>query len=400
MRGIVKKSAKYLAPIGVLAMAAFLVVIMMVNKAEPVIKEDLVRYASLYVTTVDQRTVSLPVKTQGEVRPRTEIELVSQVSGRVMSVAHNFSEGGSFDQGEILIKIDDRDYKFDIIRAEARVAAAKTAVALSEGSAQVARKQWDNKVVGAASALALKEPQVQEANALLLSAKADLEAAILNLSRTNISVPFNGRVRLKQADIGQFINAGKALGRVFSTEFVEVRLPFSDSQFASLALPIAYEAKDGIGPEVIFTATVSGSARVWKGNIVRTEAVVDSSTRMIYAISQVKDPYGSGSDAGMPLAVGLFVEAEIQGETIENALVIPRSALRSGNKVLVVTSEGKLDIRVVDIVYSDKEMVVLLAGLKEGENVVISPVRAPRQGMNVKIMNRDQQPRLLADQKR
>jgi len=396
---VTKKLKKFAAPVAVLILAVASVAFMMANKVEPEKKENVVRSVSLFVTTVDQRTVTLPVKTQGEVRPKTEINLVSQVSGRVVSVANHFSDGGSFKEGETLIKIDDADYKFAVIRAEASVATAETQVALSEGSAEVARKQWDNKVVGAASALALKEPQLLEAKAKLLSAKADLDAAKLNLSRTNISVPFNGRVRLKQADIGQVVNVGSSLGKVFSTEVVEVRLPFSDNQFASLGLPIAFEAEDGKGPKVIFTSTVAGEVRVWTGSIIRTEAAVDNLTRMIYAVAQVEDPYGLGSDGGMPMAVGLFVEAEIQGETIENALIIPRPALRSGNKVLVVASDDTLDIRTVNVVYSDKDMVVLVAGLNEGERIVTSPVRAPRQGMKVNTLTRDQAVHFLAGKK-
>ncbi len=393
------KFFKILTPVGVLILAAVSVAIMMANKVEPEKKEDVVRSVSLFVAAVDKRTITLPVTTQGEVRPKTEIDVISQVGGRIVSVADNFANGGSFKKGAYLIKIDDADYKFAVIRAEARVASAKTKVALTEGAAEVARKQWDDKVVGAATALAMKEPQLLEAKANLLSAEADLSAAKLNLSRTNISVPFDGKVRLKQADIGQFINPGTPLGRVFSTETVELRLPLSDNQFASLGLPIAYEAENGNGPEVIFSTVVAGENRTWIGKIVRTEAAIDNLTRMIYAVAQVDDPYGSGADGGMPLAVGLFVNAEIKGKTIENALVIPRPALRSGNKVLVVSNDDTLDIRTVNVVYSDKDIVVLLAGLSEGEKVVISPVRAPRQGMKVNTLTRDQASKDIAGQK-
>lgn len=364
------------------------------TKPEPEQNDDGPRPVSLFVDNVEVEDVTLPVRTQGEVRPRTEIDLVGQVSGRIVAVSPKFVEGGSVVRGVTLIKIEDTDYQLAVIRAESRIAEAETNLALKLAAAEIAKRNWDDTVVGKPSPLALKLPQLAEAEAKLRAANADLSAARLNLARTNISVPFDGRVRTKLADIGQYVTAGAPLGRVYSTEVVEVRLPLTDRQLATLALPIGYEEEAGNGPEVLLSAVIATKIRTWTGRIVRTEAAIDSSTRVLYAIAEVEAPYGEGADDGMPLAVGLFVDAEIKGTVLRNAYVLPRSALRSGDTIYVVRDDGTLDIRIVDVVFSDPERVVLTRGVKLGEQVVTSPIQSPRQGMKVVAMERRTETRL------
>ena len=215
-----------------------------------------------------------------------------------------------------------------------------------------------------------------------------MDRARLNLERTNISVPFDGHVLEKSADLGQFVSTGVALGRVYSAEKVEVLLPLTDGQLATLGLPIAYKAIDGARIGVIFSAVVAGEMRHWTGQIVRIFASIDSRTRMIYAAAEVNDPYGAGADGDVPMAVGLFVNAEIEGQTITQAHVVPRAALRGADSVYVVTDDGVLDIRTVRVLYSDAEKVVISTGITAGELVVISTVRAPYDGMAVEPLER------------
>jgi multidrug efflux pump subunit AcrA (membrane-fusion protein) len=196
-------------------------------------------------------------------------------------------------------------------------------------------------------------------------------------------------VRSKGADIGQYVNVGASLGRVYSAEVAEIKLPLTDAQMETLGLTIGYQPAKDAGPAVEFSAIVSGKERHWQGRIVRTESAVDASTRVVYAVAEVEAPYDAGSDQGVPMAVGLFVEAEIDGKELTNALVVPRNALRSANKVYVVTEEGTLDIRIVETGYTDRDCVVITRGLSEGDQVVVSTVRSPRQGMKVAALKRE-----------
>jgi RND family efflux transporter MFP subunit len=235
-----------------------------------------------------------------------------------------------------------------------------------------------------ASDLALKKPQVAQARARLDAAKAGLEQARLDLERTQISLPFHGRLTSTSADTGQYITAGTVVGHAFATDVVEVRLPLADSQLASLGLPIGYTAEPGEGLPVTFRARVAGEAQRWQGRLTRLDAAIDPRTRSVYGLAEVTSPYGDNvSDRGMPLAVGLFVEASIAGQRLPVARVIPAEGLRAGDTVHVVSADGTLEIRRVDVVHRSDERAVISAGLEGGEKVVTSALRNPIQGMAI-----------------
>ncbi|WP_281302098.1 MULTISPECIES: efflux RND transporter periplasmic adaptor subunit [unclassified Iodidimonas] len=347
--------------------------------------EPEIRPTSLYVVPVEQETITLMVESQGTVVSRTEIDLVAQVGGKIVAVSPAFAGGGIFRAGDTLLQIEPADYEYAVIQAKARIADQALILAQEEARAEVARKQWNwDEVTDKPTALALKEPNVAQARANLASAQAQLDRAELDLARTKISAPFNGRVRTKNADLGQYISPGSPLGQVFSTDMVEVRLPLTDRQMAELDLPIAYEAKSyETAPIVMLSAVLAGKGHQWTGRLMRTDAAIDQSTRLFHAIAQVRDPYGAGSSDGVPLPVGLFVDAKIAGSTLKDGLSIPRAALRNADEVYVVTENNSLSIRQVEVISADSARVVIGKGLAAGERVVISPVRAPREGMPV-----------------
>ncbi|WP_025895748.1 efflux RND transporter periplasmic adaptor subunit [Kordiimonas gwangyangensis] len=376
-----RKILKVVAPVLVLAAGVGSVMVLAAAKEAPEKKEEAARPISLYVDEVRSESVVLSVQTQGEVRPKTEIDLVPQVAGRIISISDSFAEGAGFEPGEVLIQIEDADYQLAVTSAEARLAEAKVKLEQEMADARIKRKQWQDWVKdGEPTPLALNQPQVAEAQAKLRAAEADLDNAKLNLSRTRIKVPFKGRVLERTAGVGQYVTVGAKLGRVFATDKVEVRLPLTDRQLTELNLPIGYVASAGKGPKVSLRANLGGGDNVWEGRIVRTHASVDQQTRLMYAVAEVEDPYGQLNERGMPLAVGLFVTASIEGVTPQNALVMPRDALRSEDKVFVIKDE-KLEIRTVDVLSTSTEQVFVTAGVEPGEKVVTSPVRGAHDGM-------------------
>ncbi len=382
------KILRILAPVAVIAAGVGIVAAMHAVKPEPEQNEEGPRPVSLFVDPVRREAVTLEVHTGGEVRARTQVDLVAQVSGLVVGVNDAFAAGGRFERGEGLLQIDDTDYRFAAVNARAEVARQRVLVEEIKADAEVARQQ----LVGRdASELGLKKPQLAQARAQLEAAEASLEQAQLNLDRTRVSLPFAGRVLAKHVDIGQFVTVGTPLATVFSTEVAEVRLPINDEQLAALGLPIGYIAGIGEGPRVDLHAAVGGIERHWNGELVRVEASVDPSTRMLYAVAEVRDPYGAAAEAagGMPLAVGLYVNATIEGRRLADTPVLPRSALRAGDTVFVV-DDGHLDIRDVEVIHTDPERAVLAAGVEPGELVVVSPVRDPVDGMAVQPLRREE----------
>lgn len=344
-------------------------------------------------------SVQLMVTAQGEARPRTEIDLVPEVAGKIVYVSPNFIEGGIFKQGEMLLQIDDSDYKVAVIRAQAGVAQAEQALVREKAEGEIAKRDWEELGSGEASALTLRQPQRQQAEAALLAAKAELQQANLQLKRTAVQAPFDGRVRTKASDLGQFVAPGARLGRIFSTDITEVRLALTDSDLTKLELPIAYVASSReTAPDVKLSASIAGQTRIWQGKIMRTDSTYDTQTRAMYAIAEVIDPYNTGAAAGaFPLAPGLFVDAEIAGYQLEDVIVLPRGGLRPENKIYVVDMEGKASIRDAIVIDTDAQRAVIKSGISSGELVIISPLEKSAITRTFKVLDSVNPDKILVD---
>ncbi|MCP4077689.1 MAG: efflux RND transporter periplasmic adaptor subunit [Gammaproteobacteria bacterium] len=376
---------KILAPIIMIAAGTAVAVMLDMNKPEAE-KKDVVSHApSILVDKVKRQDMRLMISTQAEVKANIEVELISQLSGMVKAISPEFIEGGRFNSGETLLWIDDADYKLALKRVQARLAEADVRVKQAKADAQVARHQLKN--AKNPSALALKEPQLAEAIANLKAVQADIALAQLNLSRTKVSLPFKGRMKSIRANVGQYVSTGSSLGRGFATDKVKLRLAITDQQLAHLNLPIGFVANSKNAPRVDFKAVVAGKERTWKGKLKRIDASFEQDSRLLYVTAEVDDPYAT-ENSKMPMAVGLFVTAQIYGQNIKQALVIPRSALRAADKIYVVNDEQRLEMRTVQVKYKSPEAVVISGDVKFGESVVISPIRNPVQGMEVVTMEK------------
>lgn len=394
-----KSTGRLLLLLPLLVLAAFivLIVIMVITQPQPERANAAPRPVAVFAAAVENTDVTLTVTTQGEVRPLVQINLVPQVSGRIVYVNPNFIEGGFFEAGETLIQVDDADYRLAVTRAQSQVAQAQQVLVREQAEADLAASEWAEIGEGQASALTLREPQLAQARASLAAANAQLQEARLGLERTRISAPFDGRVRTKSADVGQFVSPGTPLGEVFGTDAVQVRLPLTDEQLSMLNIPVAYQASaENPGPRVRVSAVLAGQYREWDAELVRTDSSIDTQTRVLYAIAQVNDPYGAAAEAGgSPLPVGLFVDAEIQGREVMNAYVLPRSALRGSDTVYVAQEGGTLGVRTVNVITSDPDRLVISGGVTADDLVVTSPIRAASDGMRIRTF--DQAGELIAD---
>ncbi|MBW2651442.1 MAG: efflux RND transporter periplasmic adaptor subunit, partial [Deltaproteobacteria bacterium] len=251
--------------------------------------------------------------------------------------------------------------------------------------ALVAIEEWqnhysDNSHAGKkAPPLVAKEPQLAAAHARLDADHADLKKALLNLERTVLKSPFNGRVSRKSVDIGQYVTPGQTLARLFSTEVVEIALPLEDKDLFWFDVP-GFTPGDGSGSPATVYAKIAGHELVFSGKVVRAEGKLDEKTRMITVIVRVDRPYAKRP----PLAIGLFATVDIRGRVLPNATVIPRAALRQGNIVWTVDDQGVLRFRAVRIARYQGEEIIIETGLKEGEMIVFSSLKAVTDGMTVR----------------
>jgi RND family efflux transporter MFP subunit len=387
-RELIRSRLKLVLPIGLIALGFVGAVLLTVTGPAVSVQKPEPPRPLVRVVEVQLDDVQLTVRTHGTVEPRTEGDLVPEVSGPVVWMSPALVSGGSFESGDPLLRIDPLDYEVAAEQARANLARAKSEHRRASRELKRRRGLVDRKV---SSASELDEAVNAErvAAASLREAKAVVSKAERDLERTEMRAPYAGRVREESVDVGQFVTRGASLGRIYAVDYAEVRLPIPDEQLAYLDLPLlkTNEALSQDGPEVILRARFAGADHSWRGRIVRTEAEIDRRSRMVNAVARVEDPYGrKAPGASIPLAVGLFVEAEIQGHLATASAVLPRAALRDGGQVWVVGDDDRLRFRDVDVLRAHGSQVVIREGLESGERVCISPLQTVVDGMEVRAV--------------
>jgi multidrug efflux system membrane fusion protein len=375
-------------PLAVIAVAIVVMVIMIKARPEPETRIPEVPLPVVRFAEVQLQDLTLTVQSQGTVSPRTESLLLPEVAGRIIEVSPAFVPGGFFEKGELLLRIDPFNYRQADVQARGAIAQAELRLAMELAEAEVARNEWKELGQGKPTALTLREPQVAEAEAALAAARAALESAGRNLERTTIVAPYAGRVRQKQVDVGQYVSPGTPLATIYAVDYAEIRLPLPDDDLAFVDLPLDYrgETSRGRGPEVTLRADFAGQTFSWKGRIVRTEGEIDPRSRMVHAVARVSNPYSrSAHPERPPLAAGMYVEAEIAGRSVEGVALIPRSAVRADDVVLVVDDEERLRFRPVEILRATSQHAIISSGLADGERICISNLAAVTDGMRVRI---------------
>lgn len=329
------------------------------------------------VTTVEPAPVQLMVHSQGTVEPRTESALIPEVAGRVEWISPSMVSGGTFARDEPLIRIEAADYRAGLAQAQALLAQAEAeeANARFEYSRRVGLAERD---LVSRSDIEAAERRLKVAEAALNSAARGVERAERDLARTRITAPYAGIVRSESVDVGQFIARGTEVARLYATDAVEVRLPIADEQLAFLDLPLGTrgELAADEAPVVTLSARFAGEPLSWPGRIVRTEGEIDPRSRMVHVVARVEQ-------ADPPIPVGLFVEADIAGNRVENIVTLPRSALRDGNRVLIVDAESRLFFRDVVPLRFYQDRVLIESGLEAGDEVCLSPIQTVVEGMTV-----------------
>ncbi len=374
-------------PLLILLLGVGIFVAMKYTKPEPEERKPVQRLRVVRVVEARKEERKLSIRVHGTVLPRTETTLIPQVSGEVVWTAPNFEQGGFFEPDAVLVRIDPTDYELALAQAELSVAQANMNLAREEAEARLARKEWEAFGKGKPDPLTVREPQLAQARAAVSSARAAISQAKLRLDRTEVRAPFAGRIRSKHADVGQYVMMGAPLARVYAVDYAEIRLPVPLDEFAHLDLDLGDQnGGEKKAPHVTLRAEFGGAMREWKARIVRTEAEIDARTRMLHVVARVEDPYGrKASSAKPPLMVGLFVEAEIEGRTARGVVVVPRGAVRSESRVLLVDAEDRLHFRDVEVLRFEGETAILRSGVEEGERICVSYLETAVDGMRVKV---------------
>ena len=377
-----------IGPILVVLIGLFFAFIISLSSPKPQKGIELPKPTPVFYEVVTKKNITLKILTNGEVKPLNEINLISQVSGQIVEAADEFVDGGIIKADSPLVWIDDRDYKLAVISAESRVAQASKLLEREIAESELAKNDWEELGLGEASPLTIRIPKLTEAEAAEKAALADLEKAKLNLERTIVKLPFQGIIREKRTGVGQFVGAGSVLATAFSTEEVLIALPLTDTELSYLGLPLAYEeAKPFTGPKVNFLSSISNKTFEWEGRIVRTAGSIDPPTRLVYVYAEVINPYQQSP----PLAIGMFVDAIIEGKTIEDGFLVPNSAINNNANIYVIDKNDNLEIRDIEVLGTENDYVIIKGEIIEGERVVVSPLNNAKIGMGLKpiLLNKD-----------
>ncbi|MEO0346509.1 MAG: efflux RND transporter periplasmic adaptor subunit [Pseudomonadota bacterium] len=345
---------------------------------------------TLSVAASDYQVV---LESYGTVQPRTRSQLVAQVGGQILEVNPAFRDGGFFAQSDVLVAIDPRDYIADVQIADATLLDARQALADAEARAEQARADWarlGNE--GEPPPLVAREPQRQAAAARLASAEAGLTKAQLALERTRVVAPYDGRVLSQDVDVGQVVAPNSALGSIYATDSVEVRLPLRNRDLGYIELP-ELDATTGAGAPVLFASELDGST-TWQGVLVRTEGAIDAVARQLHVTARVEDPYGI-RETGLPIKIGQYVTARIEGRTLVDAIVVPNQIIYQGAFVYVV-EDGVLDRRRIAVAWQNEKESIISAGLQPGEDVVTTQLGQVTSGTRVTVTGAAERDRMGA----
>ena len=385
MINFLRKALKYVLPVAVIAIALVSAKLISANKPEARTRDSAPTLALVDATRLSSSTYPVIIRSQGTVQPTMANTLVPAVTGIITEINDAFVVGGAFKRGDILLQIDKRDYEIALIQAKANHAQADAQYREEAALSEQALTEWRSLGrSGEPSSLNLREPQLAAAEANQQATLAQVERAELDLERTSIVAPYDGIVRERLVDPGQFVALGVQLGSIHSVHSVDVRLPLSNRQLTWLQLPeassTAQEATQPLLSNVELRATIGATEQLWSGKLIRAEGI-DATTQQLNVIARVQEPYTQGV---RPLRVGQFVQARLQGEVLEDVFVIPRAALRESREVLIIDANDEIQRRQVTVAWSDDELVAISEGLEEGELLVITPLSTVTDGTPVR----------------
>lgn len=378
--------------VGLLAGGALGAVVLV--KSRPVAAEGAVVETSVPVEVVRVATTDevVVVRGSGTVVADQQVVLTPQVAGKVVAVDPALRPGGRVRRGDVLVRIDPRDYELAVVQAESQVAQAKLALELERSRADVAVREWElvkSERPSAEAPLALRQPQLASAERAALAAEAALDAARINLERASLRAPFDAIVLSEGVDVGQVVGAATQIATLVGTDRMRVELKVPVEALPHLEIPeLGAEAYARGGGSVAHVTQQlaqgsTGGAVEREGRVYGLGGQIDAATRSATVLVAIEDPLGA--DGGLPLLPGAFVEVAIDGRALPGVIDLPRTGIRDGDVAWVVGPDDRLVRREVAIAWREAERVLISAGLEAGEAVVVSPLALPIEGLAVKL---------------
>jgi RND family efflux transporter MFP subunit len=341
---------------------------------------------TVLIQTVKPSGYQIIVTAMGTVIPDREVVLKSRVSGEIVKIHPEFTEGGFLKKDTEIIQIDPQDYELALARKRSAVTDAEYALKLELGHQQVAKREWELLNQGKPAQdmekeLALRQPHLSKVRADLSAAEAELKAAMLDLERTHITVPFNAMVRSKSVDRGSQVTSQEPLAELVGTDAYRIQVSLPVDRLEWIDVPV--QAGDsGSKARIIY-----GQDHECSGKVIRLMGDLATEGRMARILVEVADPLGlkASNKDRTPLLIGEYVRVKILGRKLNNVFQIPRTALKDNSSIWIVSDNQTLEIRKVRPVWRDADVVLLQDGLTPGEQLIVSDLPAPVEGMAVRV---------------
>ena len=372
---------------GTVALASYLIK----TKPEPRKRVRAPTIPVVEIITPQPQSYTQRINSSGSVEANRSTNIIAEVSGKVTQVNSVFQEGNYFRKGEQLLSIDNTNYKNAIVIASAEISQRTLELKNEQNLANLAIR--DFQLLGnnrRPNEIASRKPHIAAAQANLEASKIRLQQARDDLNKTRVMAPYDGRLLSRNVDIGQFVTPGTLLAQVYSTDYVEVRLPLSLADYEQLQLPENFRnqqlLKSKEMPVVRFSANYGKRRHEWLGRVVRASPAMDARTRQISVIAQIDDPFTKKSDsAAPPIKIGQFLKAEIIGTVLRNVYVIPTSSTRQNREVMLY-DRGKLRIRPIEVLATDNDKLIVSAdSLPPLAKLVVTPMPSAKNGMEVRL---------------
>ena len=333
------------------------------------------------------------IEAEGIVESQKTVALTAEVSGKAVEVADSLVPGGKVREGQVLLRMEPADYRAALEQAKAAQERAELTVtdallALDQEKARrdQALRDWKKLGTGEPSDLLSRKPQLASAEARVsstqadvLSAQAEVDRAARNLERTVIRAPFDAVVRQEAVEVGAVLAPGTQLATLFSERSLEVELPLRLADYALLRR----DENGAVVGEVELSGTLGNREVIWPGRIVRTTGEVSRGALTAGVVVAVDAAEGEG-ELSLPPA-GLFVEASLQGQELAGAVVIPREAVREGDRVAVFSADETLEMRDLKVARTSATEVLATKGVEVGELVILTRLSNPVPGMALSV---------------
>lgn len=313
------------------------------------------------------------VEATGTVIPSREVALQAEVSGRIIEVNKSVVPGGLLAEGEVIARIDPRNYQAALKQAEAQLADAQYSLAVEQGRQEVARREWEmagsEDRAEANRSLVLRQPHLERLQALLASAQAGLEKARLDLERCTLRAPFNAMILEENVEIGQIAGQGTVVTLVGTDTYrIRVNIPAGDLRYVNLP------DKDGGGGAAakIIHVLGDGIQATWEGKAIKVLGDLEQQGRMARVLVEVHDPLGLRRNRKIPLLLGAFVRVELEGPVLHGVFALERGLVHEGNKVWIMDENDELEVRKVKVAWRREDDVLISEGLEHGDRVITS----------------------------